>query len=268
MPDSPARHGIRPRRLLYLGLVVVLVLVASNAFLALSLHGLPWETFRTTPVYDPPVLAGQEVYGGCAGGFYARRGQDVILTISAHCASEGQVLTGPDGSVIGVYGAPAWEATCRYPDHTCSPSDLIPLVLAPGVIPWGHLDQVDMGAGGYRTIAPGTAPLACADIRAGDRVEINGRGRHREGKVLASEEYLFPVEQDGTYFPCLVLADVRVGTGDSGGAVLVNGLPAGVTTREVGGYLGFTPLAEGLELLGLTLCTGPDCGLARPAAAP
>jgi hypothetical protein len=41
--------------------------------------------------------------------------------------------------------------------------------------------------------------------------------------------------------------------------VLVNGQPAGVISRSIGGRLGFTPLAEGLDNLGLTLCTTPDC---------
>ena len=59
-------------------------------------------------------------------------------------------------------------------------------------------------------------------------------------------------------------ADVEVGVGDSGGAVLVRGLPAGVASRSFGGRLGFTPLAEGLEALDLELCTTPDCGLAAP----
>ena len=58
--------------------------------------------------------------------------------------------------------------------------------------------------------------------------------------------------------------DVPVGVGDSGGAVLVGGLPGGVASRSFGGVLGFTPLREGLEALGLVLCTTPDCGLTPP----
>ena len=41
----------------------------------------------------------------------------------------------------------------------------------------------------------------------------------------------------------------------------MRGIPAGVTSRSFGGWLGFTPLAEGLAQLGLELCTTPDCGL-------
>ena len=118
--------------------------------------------------------------------------------------------------------------------------------------------MVDMGAGGYRTIEAGTQPLACGDIGVGDPVEIDGREHYRKGLVTDSIRY-----DDGsdTIFPCLIVADVDVVTGDSGGAVLVNGTPAGVISRQLGGKLGFTPLAEGLANLGLTLCTTPDCDL-------
>jgi hypothetical protein len=57
----------------------------------------------------------------------------------------------------------------------------------------------------------------------------------------------------------MIAAEIEVGTGDSGGAVLVHGLPAGVASRSFDGLLGFTPLAEGLAQLGLDLCTTPDC---------
>ena len=57
----------------------------------------------------------------------------------------------------------------------------------------------------------------------------------------------------------MIAASITVNAGDSGGAVLVRGLPAGVASRSFGGALGFTPLAEGLEQLGLELCTTPNC---------
>ena len=118
-----------------------------------------------------------------------------------------------------------------------------------------------MGTAGYRTLAPETRALACADIKPGDRVEIDGRGEYRAGSVIEKGDNLKDPAQDGAYFPCMVAADIAVGTGDSGGVVLVNGAPAGVTSRSFGGYLGFTPLAEGLQQLGLELCTMSDCGL-------
>jgi hypothetical protein len=69
-----------------------------------------------------------------------------------------------------------------------------------------------------------------------------------------------------TIFPCMVMADTPVVVGDSGGAVLVDGLPAGIIPRQFSGQMGFTPLAEGLENLGLTLCTTPDCDLSPERA--
>jgi hypothetical protein len=64
----------------------------------------------------------------------------------------------------------------------------------------------------------------------------------------------------------MVVGDIEVGLGDSGGAVLVEGRPAGVISRQIGKRLGFTPLAEGLVNLGLTLCTTPDCDLSPETA--
>jgi hypothetical protein len=140
----------------------------------------------------------------------------------------------------------------------CAPSDILALSLAPDRIPWGHLNVVDLGAGGYRTIEPGTQPLACGDIAIGSAVETDGRERYRTGIVIGTGRYEYPTD---TIFPCMVAADISVAVGDSGAAVLVDGLPAGIISRELGGQLGFTPLAEGLENLGLTLCTTPDCDL-------
>ena len=82
-----------------------------------------------------------------------------------------------------------------------------------------------MGAGGYRTLAPGTTALACGDIKVGDRVEIDGRERFRTGRVLEIGPYEHATD---TMFPCMVAVDIEVGVADSGAAVLVNGLPAGV----------------------------------------
>ena len=62
----------------------------------------------------------------------------------------------------------------------------------------------------------------------------------------------------------MIAARIRVETGDSGGAVLVRGIPAGVASRSFDGLLRFTPLAEGLAQLGLDLCTTPDCDIAPP----
>ena len=140
---------------------------------------------------------------------------------------------------------------------------MITLVPTPDRIPWGHLNLVDMGAGGYRPIAPEMRPLTCADIHNGDPVEVNARDHYRTGTVIAIGPYEHATD---TIFPCMVVTDIRGGSGDSGSPFLINGLPAGTTSRLVGGYLAFTPLAEGLENLGLVLCTTPDCDLSPTAA--
>jgi hypothetical protein len=139
------------------------------------------------------------------------------------------------------------------------------LVVDPARIPWGHLNEVDMGVGGYRLLPSDTKARSCDDVNAGDRVEIDGRNIYRQGRVLEKGENLKDPKYDGSYFPCMIIADVQVDAGDSGGVVLVDGIPAGVTSRSFGGSLGFTPLAEGLAQLGLELCTSPDCGLEPPA---
>ncbi len=220
---------------------------------------------RSTPVYDPPVLAGQPLWGSCSAGFYARKGDTIVLTSTGHCTSEGTVAYDPDGTTVrGVFGPAARDATCPHPDHTCAASDMNYLVVDPARIPWGHLNAVDLGTAGYRVIPPGTRPLACPDIAIGDLAEINGRDIFRSGPVLEKGENLKPADLDGSYFPCMIAAQIPVAVGDSGGAVLVRGIPAGVTSRSFGGTLGFTPLAEGLEQLGLDLCTTPDCDLSSP----
>ena len=246
-----------PVRLLVAALLGVAVVVVAVAIVRTQ------EPQRATVRYEPPVLAGQQLWGACAGGFYARRGDTIVLTSSGHCATEGTVAYDPDGGgVRGVFGPRALDPTCPHPGHVCSVSDMNYLVVATDRIPWGHLNEVDLGRAGYRMIPSGTRPLGCADIAIDDPVEINGRDVYRTGTVAEKGEYLH--DEDGTYFPCIVAARVQVEVGDSGGAVLVRGIPAGVTSRSFGGVLGFTPLAEGLAFLGLELCTTPDCDVGRP----
>ena len=256
---TPARARVRPFRLLIAVLVGLLLVTGVLAV------GRVMEPRRTTPVYDPPVLAGQQLWGACAGGFYARRGETIVLTSTGHCTTEGTVAYDPDGTTVrGVFGPAARNASCPYPGHTCAASDINYLVVAKDRIPWGHLNVVDLGTAGYRVIPPDTRPLSCADIAIGDLVEIDGRNIYRSGPVAEKGDYLREQAEDGSYFPCMIAAQIQVGAGDSGGAVLVRGIPAGVTSRSFGGSLGFTPLAEGLTELGLELCTTPDCGLRRP----
>ena len=246
-----------------LGLVVALAVFGARGMLrpeaAVRAAGDP--PVRVTPVYDPPVLAGQPVWGPCSGGFYARKDDTIVLTSTGHCTTVGAVAYAPDGRTVrGVWGPAAEAPTCDVPGKICAASDINDLVVAADQIPWGRLNMIDLGTGGYRTLDEGTRPLRCEDIRIGDTAEINGRDIHRIGEVVEKGGHT----EDVMRFPCMIAAKIHVAPGDSGGAVLVNGQPAGVTSRSFGGWLGFTPLAEGLEQLGLELCTTPDCGLTPP----
>jgi hypothetical protein len=249
---------VRPFHLLVLTLAGLLALTGYLAAARVT------QPQRAAPAYDPPVLAGQQLWGACAGGFYARLRDTIVLTSTGHCTSEGAVAYEPDGTTVrGVFGPAARAASCPYPGHKCAASDMNYLIVAKDRIPWGHLNVVDLGSAGYRIIPPGTRPLACGDIAIGDQVEIDGRNVYRSGIVAEKGEYLHA--EDGDYFPCMIASQIPVGVGDSGGAVLVRGIPAGVTSRSFDGWLGFTPLAEGLAQLGLVLCGTPDCGLDPPA---
>ena len=260
--ESAVTARVRAIRVFIVALLGLALGVGSFAII-----GAATQARRTTPVYDPPVLAGQQLWGACAGGFYARHGDTIVLTSTGHCTSEGTVAYDPDGTTVrGVFGPVARDATCPYPGHTCAASDMNYLVVATNRIPWGHLNVVDMGTAGYRIIPPDTRPLACTDIAIGDAVEIDGRNVYRSGPVADKGENLHP--EDGAYFPCMIAAQIHTEVGDSGGAVLVRGIPAGVTSRSFSGLLGFTPLAEGLAELGLDLCTTPDCGLVPPTVVP
>lgn len=253
MRTAPGARG------LFIGLLAIAVIGLAAVVVRQTLQ----QPARSTPAYEPPVLAGQQLWGACAGGFYARLGDAIVLTSSGHCTTEGTVAYADDRTTVrGVFGPEAVDPNCPHADKTCLASDMNYLLVADDQVPWGHLNLLDFGSGGYRSIAAGTAPLACGDIRVGDPVEINGRNVNRAGTVTEKGEYLH--DADGDYFACMIAADIEVGTGDSGGAVLVRGLPAGVASRSFDGFLGFTPLAEGLAQLGLQLCTTPDCDLGRP----
>lgn len=254
----------RPRRRL-VGAVAIglwLAVVGAVAWWAAGEIRDGGDTTRTTERYDPPVLAGQNVISGCSGGFYARQDRTIVLTLSAHCTKPGERLRDGAGQLIGVVGPRAELADCPE-GRICSPSDFVALALAADRIPWGHLNVVDMGAGGYRVLADTTRALSCGDVAVGDHVETDGRERYRTGKVLVIGPYRHATDW---IFPCMIVTDIGVGVGDSGGAVLVDGRPAGVVSREIDGRMGFTPLAEGLQNLGLALCATPDCDLSPETA--
>jgi len=243
--------------------------IAALAFMTLVTESLTAgrsaTTIRTTPVYDPPVLAGQmAVPIWCSAGVYARHGDQIVVTSSGHCFSEGMEVRDENGLLIGVLGPVGREPTCPYPDHACAAADMDYMFVAADRIPWGHLNQIDLGAGGYRAITPDTHPLDCAGIKVNDIVEINGRLIYRTGHVVEKGENLSPANEDVLYMPCMVAANISVATGDSGGIVFVNGIPSGVVARRFDGWLGFTPISGGLAELGLTVCDTPNCGLTPP----
>ena len=95
----------RLRRVHFLILLLVVLAVVIGS---LSIERAIGRPQRTTPVYDPPVLAGQQLYGACAGGFYARLGETVVLTSTGHCTNEGVTAYDDDGiTVRGVFGPAA-----------------------------------------------------------------------------------------------------------------------------------------------------------------
>ncbi len=243
-------------------IVLAAIVLATVGYWAVGAIEERNQTARTTARFDPPIMAGQNFIIGCAGGFYARHESTIVLLISAHCFNPGDTLRDAGGRAIGVIG-PRAELTDCPEGRFCAPTDIQTLALAPDRIPWGRLNMVDMGAGGYRTFDAGTRPLACPDIAVGDPYEMNGRDHFRSGTVVGIEPYEFETD---TIFPCMVIGDTTVTVGDSGAAVLVNGLPAGIIARQLGGNFGFTPLAEGLDNLALTLCTTPDCDLSPDLA--
>jgi hypothetical protein len=173
MPATRTSPLVRARRLLIVALVGVLL--GIGLFWGVSAVTTPR---RTTPLYDPPVLAGQQIPNYCAGGVYARHGDTVVLTSSPHCGGEGTVV-GEQGTA----GPLARDATCPYAGHTCHASDMNYVVVTPARIPWGHLNVIDLGVGGYRILGPDTRPPTCSEVAIGDPIEMDGRNIYRTGTV-------------------------------------------------------------------------------------
>ncbi len=262
---TPARRRRGPLfRILVLVLlaatVVLLVLVAQRTLGRLT-AAAPQQPATD---FSPPVLAGRYVVGGAgSAAVYARRDGRVYLVTTSHSLTPGTEARDPSGeTVIGHFGSGAWTQGCPDATHRCEASDMSAIELLPDAIPWGHLNVIDMSAAGAYAIPAGTVPLSCDEIAIGDRVEVAGRSGHATGTVHEKGRYLFA--EDGDSFPCMVATDVAVRSGDSGSVVLIRGIPAGVASRSFGGLMGFTPMREGLDALGLTLCTTPDCDLTPP----
>src|SRR5258705_8036519 len=115
MSDGPSRRvrltlrrrrpvGARPVKRFVRVLTVVLwgVVIAAAGYWAVGEIRAYNETNRTTTRFDPPVWAGQNVPGACSGGFYARSGSSIVLTIVGHCATPGVMLRDTEGRMIGV----------------------------------------------------------------------------------------------------------------------------------------------------------------------
>ncbi len=198
------------------------------------------------------------------GWVYARLGDTIVLTTSPHCGGDGTHATSPDGTVQGVLGPTAVMTACPHPDHTCKASDMNYLAVAPDRVPWGHLNEIDLGVGGYRILAPDTRPSACSDIAVGDPVEMDGRGDYRTGTVAEKGEYLQPANEDGDLLPGALLprASRSAPATPERGAGAWD--PGRVTTRSLDGNLGFTPLAEGLSVRVSRCARRRDCGSCRP----
>ena len=234
--------------MLVVGLAAGLLVIASGVR----------ARIRTTPIYEPPVLAGQPV--SCTAGFHARRGETIVLTISGHCFDRAHPPLDAAGQAIGTYGAEARSADCPT-GRTCAGSDIVELVLRRTTSRGATSTSSTSAQAATGRSRSDARPLSCADLHEGASVETNGRGVHRSGTIVSVAPYAYETD---TIFPCMAVTDLEAAIGDSGGAVLLDGQPAGIASRQFGGKLGFTALAEGLADLGLTLCTDPDCGIAPP----
>ena len=190
-------HRRRVSALLILGLIALAGAAIVVAFVVIRSPAAPAPG---AALQDPPILAGQPLWGSCSGGFYARLRDAIVLTSSGHCTTEGTVAYDSNGTTVrGVFGPSARDPKCPFEGHRCAASDMNYLVVADDQIPWGHLSMINLGTGGIREILAGTVPLACGDIEEGDAVEINGRNVHRTGSVAEKGEYLH--DNDGDYFP-------------------------------------------------------------------
>jgi hypothetical protein len=105
MADTQVRRPrLRARRVVFLLLVALLLLSC------VLVTARMWrEAVRTSPIYDPPVLAGQVV--NCTAGFYASRGSTLVLTISDHCYDRANPPRDAAGRLIGTFGADARRTT-------------------------------------------------------------------------------------------------------------------------------------------------------------
>ena len=230
----------------------------------------------TSASYDPnvrPTGAGRpaNLGGVCSGEVPTpAMGSTIVLTTTAlRRRGTGGPTPGNGPSGRGVSSGRAGPgATCPYPRTPRAATDLNYAVVAPGSpVLWGHLNGIGPGHGRLPDHPAGTRPLACrrhSDRRprwrstAATSIEAErsrkGENHHPEGR---------------SYFPCMVAAAIQVGVGDSGGAVLVRGIPAGVTSRRLRRMARVHPVAEGMAELDSNSARRPTAdSVPQPPGAP
>ena len=192
------------------------------------------ETTRSTARFDPPVWPGSSLPRPLLARWLPcpRRTADRPDHCRPLCRRDARHgLLDSDGRLIGTFG-PAAKLTDCPAGRFCAPSDFLSLALAPDRIPSGHLNLVDMGAGGYRTIDPGTPSVdVCRHPQGRPR-----RGQWPRALPVGKVLEIGPYEHvDGHDLSVHGRHRHRGDHGDSGAAVLVNGLPAGTMSREISG---------------------------------
>ena len=83
MAGTRARASVRALR--FATVVLAGLLLGTGTFWIVTIATQPR---RNTPVYDPPVLAGQQLWRARAGGFYARHGDTIGFTPLAEGLAE------------------------------------------------------------------------------------------------------------------------------------------------------------------------------------
>ena len=147
----------------------LVLLAVSAAIVVTSVVRTVMRPRRATAVYDPPVLLASSSGDACAGGFYARHGDTIVLTSTGHCTKRGhrRLRRGPrDG--------PRRLRPGRTRRHVPVSQEEVRIVRPElprgrrGPHPVGPSERGGPGHGRLRVIPAGTRPLV-SDIAIGDR---------------------------------------------------------------------------------------------------
>ena len=130
------------------------------------------------------------------------------------------------------FGVPSRTHRPAHIRATRTASDMNYLIVAPDRIPWGHLNEIDMGAGGYRVVSPDLKSLECDEIGVNDDVEFDGRGIYRKGRVLGQREYLPPVTKIPSTSRASSSPTYRPQLATPVASSLVRGIPSGIASRR------------------------------------